>query len=243
MNPAGGLSLAGGVQILLTLLVTGLLGSVGHCLGMCGPLVILAGARYPRQGIASAPLHLLYHAGRIIVYALMGLVFGALSGALGSMTELYRLPGLLSVLIGVAVILAGLSYLGWLPFWRRSIHSGWWQRAMQRAMKTPGNTGVFLLGMLNGLLPCGLVYEALLIAASSRSPLVSGGGMLAFGAGTIPALLIFGVGAQMLSERVRRSLVWVGGVFVILVGVALVLRGVAGLGLFPELLLKRSYLC
>jgi sulfite exporter TauE/SafE len=205
---------------------------------MCGPLVILAGARYPRRGLGAAPLHLLYHAGRIFVYALLGLLFGTVSGALGSLTETYRLPGLLSILIGLAVIVAGLSYLGWLPFWRRSIHSGgWWQRAMKRVMKAPGTSGVFLLGMLNGLLPCGLVYEALLIAISSRSPLLASGGMLIFGAATMPSLVIFGVGAQMLSERVRHTLVWAGGLFVVLVGVYLVVRGAAGLGLFPELLL------
>jgi sulfite exporter TauE/SafE len=211
---------------------------------MCGPLVILAGARYPRQGIASAPLHLLYHSGRILVYGLMGFVAGALGGAVGKAATLARIPGLLSVLAGLAVILAGLSYLGWLPFWRRSIHSGgWWQQAVRQLMKTPGGRGIFLLGMLNGLLPCGLVYEALLIAAASAKPLLAGLGMLIFGGATIPALLAFGVGAQMLSVHIRQRLVWVGGIFVILVGFYLVLRGVAGMGFFPEMLFSGSFLC
>ncbi len=228
----------------IVLLLTGLAGSVGHCLGMCGPLVILAGARYPRQGIASVPLHLLYHSGRILVYGLMGVVVGALGGAVGKVAALARIPGLLSVLAGLAVILAGLSYLGWLPFWRRSIHSGgWWQQAVKQVMKTPGATGVFMLGMLNGLLPCGLVYEALLIAAASARPLVAGLGMLIFGAATLPALLAFGVGAQMLSVRIRQRLIWTGGVFMILVGFYLMLRGAAGLGFFPEMLFGLSFLC
>jgi uncharacterized protein len=237
------LSLSNGTNVIMVLLLTGLVGSVGHCLGMCGPLVILAGARYPRQGIAATPLHLLYHTGRILVYALMGIIVGAVSGEAGKITSAARIPGLLSVLVGTAVILAGLSYLGWLPFWRRSLHSGgWWQQAMKRVMKTPGSAGVFLLGALNGLLPCGLVYEALLIGATSTQPLVGGLGMLAFGAGTVPALVVFGVGAQMLSVHVRRTLVWVGGIFVILVGVDLVLRGAAGLGLFPTAVLDKVFL-
>ncbi len=231
------MSFAGGTSVLLVLLLTGLAGSLGHCLGMCGPLVILAGARYPRQGLAAAPLHLLYHAGRILVYGLMGFVAAALGAAAGKAATAARIPGILSLLIGFAVILAGLSYLGWLPFWRRSIHTGgWWQQAMQRVMKTPGNSGVFLLGMLNGLLPCGLVYEALLIAAASARPLLGGIGMLLFGAATVPTMVVFGVGATMLSAGVRQRMMWVGGIFVVLVGIDLVLRGAAGLGLLPAML-------
>lgn len=238
------MSLPGGANVFLVLLLTGLAGSVGHCLGMCGPLVILAGARYPRQGLKSAPLHLLYHAGRILVYGLLGLISGLLGGAFLKITLAARLPGLLSILVGVAVILAGLSYLGWLPFWKRSLHSGgWWQRAMKLGMKTPGGRGIFLLGGLNGLLPCGLVYEALLIAGSSGRPLVAGLGMLVFGAATIPALVVFGVGAQMLSVRVRQTLIWVGGVFVVLVGAYLVMRGMAGLGMMRQMMLAPLFLC
>ncbi len=100
-----------------------------------------------------------------------------------------------------------------------------------------------MLGMLNGLLPCGLVYEALLIAAASAKPLLAGLGMLIFGAATIPALLAVGVGAQMLSVPIRQRLVWVGGIFVILVGFYLVLRGAAGMGFFPKMLFGQSFLC
>ncbi len=231
------MSPVGGASVLVVLLLTGLVGSVGHCLGMCGPLVILASARYPRQGVAATPLHLLYHSGRILVYGLMGVVAGALGSAVGKAAEAASIPGVLSILIGLAVILAGLSYLGWLPFWRRTAHSGgWWQRATTRAMKTPGATGVFVLGCLNGLLPCGLVYEALLIAAATAHPWLAGFGMLLFGAATVPTMVAFGVGAQMLSAAIRQRLVWVGGFFVVLVGIYLVLRGFAGLGVFPSLL-------
>ncbi len=226
-----------GPSVLIVLLLTGLAGSFGHCVGMCGPLVILAGARYPRKGISATPLHLLYHSGRILIYGLMGAVAGVLGSALGRAAEAARIPGVLSVLTGLLVIMAGLSYLGWLPFWKRSIHSdGWWQHMMARTMKTPGATGVFLLGGLNGLLPCGLVYEALAIAAATAQPLVAGLGMLLFGAATIPTMVIFGVGAQMISVPLRQKMVWIGGVFVVLVGIDLVLRGAAGLGLLPAML-------
>lgn len=238
------MSLDGSFKVIAVLLLTGFAGSVGHCLGMCGPLVILAGARYPRQGISAAPLHLLYHTGRIMVYCGMGLIAGELGSAFGKAAAAARISGLLSTLIGVVIILAGLSYLGWLPFWKHSLQaSGWWARTMRAAMRTPGKRGIFFLGMLNGLLPCGLVYEGLLIVSATGNPLVAGLGMLAFGAATIPALVVFGVGAQMLSTRIRQVLIWAGGALVILVGIDLVLRGSAGLGFLPGLMVGPGRVC
>lgn len=214
------------------LLLTGLVGSVGHCLGMCGPLVILAGARYTKQGVSSTPYHLLYHGGRILIYTILGIISGALGGAIGKLAVAAKIPGVVSLIIGFLVIILGLSYLGWLPFWKRSGESnGWWQRMLKSVMKTPGAKGVLILGMLNGILPCGLVYESLFIAGASGNPWVGGLGMFLFGLATLPALVVFGVGAQMISFRVRKWLFWAGGIFVIFVGVLLIMRGVNGLGL------------
>ena len=229
--------LEGGMNLLLVLLLAGLAGSFSHCLGMCGPLVILAGARYSRRGIASIPLHLLYHTGRILVYTLMGIVAGVLGAALSRAAAVAHIPGILSLLMGGLVILAGLSYLGWLPFWKRKLHpNNWWQGAMRRAMQAPGLRGIFLLGMLNGLLPCGLVYQALSITAASAQPVLAGLGMLVFGMATIPGLVIIGVGTQFLAIATRQKLVWIGGVFVVVVGIVLIVRGLSGLGLFPSMM-------
>ena len=101
-------------------------------------------------------------------------------------------------------------------------------------VKTPGTKGVIILGALNGILPCGLVYQSLFIAGASGNPWVGTLGMFLFGLATLPALVLFGVGAQMISFKVRKWLFWTGGVFVILVGVLLIIRGVNGLGLGPS---------
>ena len=214
------------------LLLTGLVGSIGHCLGMCGPLVILAGARYPKQGVSATPYHVLYHGARILVYTVLGFISGALGGAIGKLAVAAKIPGMVSLVIGLFVVLLGFSYLGWLPFWKRSIESnGWWQRTLKSVMKTPGTKGVMILGALNGILPCGLVYQSLFIAGASGNPWVGALGMFLFGLATLPALVLFGVGAQMISFRARKWLFWAGGVFVIIVGVLLIMRGVNGLGL------------
>ena len=194
----------------------------------------MVGTRYPRQGLASAQYHVIYHAARITVYALLGFASGALGGVLGKLAFAAKIPGVVSLIIGLVVLLLGLSYLGWLPFWKRSVESnGWWQRSLKSVMKTPGVKGTLILGALNGILPCGLVYESLFIAGATGNPWIGALGMFLFGLATLPALVIFGVGAQMISVRVRKWLFWAGGVFMIFVGILLIFRGAMGLGIAP----------
>ncbi len=222
---------------LFPLLIIGLTGSLGHCLGMCGPLVLVVSSRFSRRGLKSAPDHLLYHSGRIGVYGVLGLAAGFVGQATGSILRSAHLLGLISLIFGAIVILAGLVYLGWVRVPAGQRLSIWWQSAMRRMMKMPGRRGIFLLGMLNGLLPCGLVASALLLSAATSNALLGAFGMIVFGLGTIPALLTFGLGADMLSLKWRRKLARISGVFVILVGTQLVLRGTAGLGVIGHLML------
>lgn len=217
--------------ILLALLITGLIGSLGHCLGMCGPLVLLMGARFPRQGLAAAPIHLLYHTGRITVYGLIGLAAGEIGALAWKVVPNALGPALLSLVFGAAVIFAGLAYLGWLRLPGVEKLGGWWRSLAKRVMRLPKLTGVILLGGLNGLLPCGLVYGALLTAAATGNPWLGGLGMLVFGLGTLPALLLLGVGTGVLTQSARWTMSRVSGVLVMLVGIQLMLRGAAAMGL------------
>ncbi len=224
--------------LLLALLLTGLIGSLGHCLGMCGPLVLMMGARFPRKGLAAAPLYLRYHAGRIIVYGLLGLVAGEL-GALAwranwQVSQYAAGPAWVSLALGAAVILAGLVYLGWIRLPAMEKLGGWWRSLAKRVMRLPRMSGVLLLGALNGLLPCGLVYGALLTTAATGSPWLGGLGMIIFGLGTLPALMLLGVGVGMAALSVRRALARVSGGLVMLVGMQLMLRGAAALGLLSH---------
>jgi uncharacterized protein len=216
------------------LFLSGFLGSLGHCLGMCGPLVTMFGVQVRGRRLAGLLYHLLYHAGRVGVYALFGALVGGLGSVLGLGDSFGKVAGTVSLFLGLGVVLLGLGYLGWLPLGRIEGGGAWLSRAMGWALRQGGSLRVLALGALNGLLPCGLVYSALLVAASTGGLLMGAAGMIAFGLGTLPALLVVGVGAGALSARVRQVFVRVAGLLIVLVGVQLVLRGLAGWGVVPH---------
>jgi sulfite exporter TauE/SafE len=176
------------------------------------------------------------------VYALFGALVGGVGSALGLGDSLGKVAGTVSLLLGLGVVLLGLGYLGWLPLGRIEGGGAWLSRAMSWALRQGSSVRVLALGALNGLLPCGLVYSALLVAASTGSLLMGAAGMAVFGLGTLPALLVMGIGAGALSARVRQAFVRVAGVLIVVVGVQLVLRGLAGWGVLPHLHLGRVML-
>ena len=214
---------------------TGLAISLGHCLGMCGPLVASLAAAQRGRGMRLGGMigaQLLHHLGRITSYALIGLVLATLGSAVGLAGVGRGLQAVLSLGVGALMVLIGLGLVGWLPT-RRWIESGRLAgtvvRATARLRDRAGSPSWFLLGMANGLLPCGPVYA---VAASTvvATPLAGATAMLLFGVGTIPALVIFAVGAGRLSPAIQRRFNRLAALLVILIGVQLVCRGAAALG-------------
>jgi sulfite exporter TauE/SafE len=224
------------------LLLSGLLGSLGHCLGMCGPLVLMVGLQLRARELAAFPHHLLYHVARVAIYALLGAIVGGIGSLLGLGGQLRGVAGILSLALGLVVVLLGLGYLGWLPLGRLDASVDWLSGAMGHALQRGGSLNVALLGALNGLLPCGLVYSALLVAATAGGPLPGALGMALFGVGTVAPLLVVGVGAAALGARFRQALTRVAGALIVLVGLQLALRGLAALGAVPHLHLGKLML-
>lgn len=218
------------------LALAGLVGSFGHCMGMCGPLVTMLGITTRRNG-SRLPVgdHVLYHASRISVYALLGMVAGTAGSFVRLASGLSTAAGLLSLILGVTVVALGVTSVagtGWAgrALWGGDALTG----AMSRAVKRGGVSGVMALGGLNGLLPCGLVYSALLAVAAGGSALRGGVAMIVFGAATMPVLIAVGLGASRLSSHSRAVLTNVAGALIIVVGLQLVLRGGAELSLLPH---------
>jgi sulfite exporter TauE/SafE len=225
--------------------LAGLVGGLGHCVGMCGPLVasasVLAGAagrdRAGERGAAVAAWQVAYHGGRLGVYALLGAALGAL-GSLPALTAVLRplqnwvwlAAGALMVAMGLAA--AGVPVLARLS--RRvensaaAVTAGWSERAT-RALADRGAWAALPLGMLNGLVPCGLLIPVELAALAAGSPGLGAVTMLAFGLGTLPALVAVGAAAGLLGTRGRTWMVAVGGCIVAALGVAYLVRAIGAL--------------
>ena len=151
-----------------------LLGGFGHCIGMCGGIVLAYSGKLTQNAITQKGqlviYHTLYSLGRITTYVLLG----AIVGALGSMFSVNgTLRGALFVFAGVAMILAGLSLFGKISFLIRLEHSiqnsKWYQSRFQEALSLKTPASLYILGLLNGLLPCGFVYAFLFSAAGFAS--------------------------------------------------------------------------
>jgi len=219
----------------VALLLSGMLGSLGHCLGMCGPLNLLVAAQMRESSLPALPSFSLYHASRVLAYVLLGAVVGALGSLLGLSRQLTTVGGAVSLILGIAILLFGMAYLGWLRAIPLEGSSHWWNAAVSRALRQGGERSVVLLGVLNGLLPCGLVYSALLLAASSGQAWRGALGMALFGFGTFPALLTLDLGAGAMSIRFRQVMMRLAGGVMLLVGCQLAMRGGAALHLWPHL--------
>ena len=210
------------------LFVTGLAGGAGHCVGMCGPLV--AGyAIALRNRVASLP-HLLFHLGRVTTYGIAGGVVGASGSFVRIAAWVAPFQQLLLATTGLLIALMGMSVGGWFPWARRVEGTGPFGGALagiaRRAAEAGGPGAAFPLGMAAGLLPCGLVYTALLSAARSGmeagSPVegfVRGSlAMAAFGAGTVPALFLFGRVIASVGPRLRGALAKVAAALLVISG-------------------------
>jgi sulfite exporter TauE/SafE len=184
----------------------GFLGSV-HCMGMCGGIV---GALSLNTSGKNIPIHLSYHLGRITTYAFLGFLAGLVGLWLAS-THSY-VGQVLRILSGVMLILMGGYVLGstHLLLWFEKKGGRLWQKVQPLSKNLlpvkSAKQGV-LLGLLWGLLPCGLIYSTLSWAMVAANPWHSAGLMAMFGLGNLPALLSFSAFAQQLN-RLKQTL-WV----------------------------------
>jgi uncharacterized protein len=200
----------------IALFMLGLVGT-GHCIGMCGPLVV---ALPGQTGRFSA--HLAYHAGRLITYGLIGATMGAagsglihLASAVGGdpMVWISRVQVGISLIAGLFLLFFGLSRLGfvaepqWLAFAVPNVphRMPGWRRLMSRAATQRSNLDLFIMGLFLGGLPCGLSYAAFAKALSCAGLVSGAAAALIFGLGTLPGLLAAGAGAAVFLNRFRQQ--------------------------------------
>ena len=208
--------------LLSAALITGLLGSA-HCLGMCGGIsglfAVQASVASLRNQLSKA---VAYNLGRILTYAFLGVAVAVLGKSLVS--SIPKLAAPVRLASGVLIILVGLQ----LAFgWRilapdENAGARLWKRIAPAATGLVPVESVFQalgLGLIWGCLPCGLVYSVLLLAATSAEPSSGGLIMLAFGLGTMPAMVMTGLGASRLARFMSRKR-FGAGLLIVLIGIA-----------------------
>jgi len=215
---------------LLTIISIAFLGSFGHCIGMCGGIVLAYSTikiEPASSKVSKTVAHLLYNFGRVLTYTTLGAIFGALGGVvIFSNTA----NAVLLIVAGVAMILAGLSLMGKIKFLTIIEHSisssNFYKKSFQKILHSKSNVSFFVLGMLNGLLPCGFVYFFAITAASTASPLSGALVMFIFGISTVPAMFSLGFLSSLASAtNFRNMMMSLSSVAVILYGAFTIYNG------------------
>ncbi|WP_457744877.1 sulfite exporter TauE/SafE family protein [Sulfurimonas sp.] len=215
---------------IITIVSIAFLGSFGHCIGMCGGIVLAYSTikiEPASSKISKTLAHLLYNFGRVLTYTILGVMFGALGGVvIFSNTA----NAALLIIAGIAMILAGLSLMGKIKFLTIIEHSisssNFYKKSFQKILHSKSNSSFFILGMLNGLLPCGFVYFFAITAASTASPIYGALVMFIFGISTIPAMFSLGFLSSLASATSFRNMMMsLSSVAVILYGTFTIYNG------------------
>ena len=216
------------LELITAGMALGLLGSF-HCVGMCGPLALSLPINSDNLGVKFLGT-LLYNAGRVVTYSIIGLCIGMI----GKSFALFGLQQWLSIVMGALILLyllLGKRFKNW------SIPVPGVKNLFVGLRKALGNMymsrkffSLFLIGLLNGLLPCGLVYMALAGAAASGSMTNSAIFMASFGLGTLPLMWAVAFFGNCLGTGLRISVRKAYPFVMALVACLLILRGM-GLGI------------
>lgn len=212
--------------VAISALVIGLMANL-HCLGMCGPIALAV----PVTGtdrISRVLSVLTYNGGRILMYGMIGALFGLFGEGL----SLVGMQQTASIVLGALIVLFGL-----VPYLAKRLRPGktwmfspWWRKVTAKLFGRRTYPAIFSIGLLNALLPCGVVYLALVGAVATGT--IKGGMlyMMLFGLGTLPVMTLLPLLGQVITgqwqQRIRKALPF----FAIVFGLLLIARG-AGLGI------------
>lgn len=211
-------------MLLYAAFTMGLVGSM-HCLGMCGPIAMALPVRTRHAGLKLMK-YLLYNTGRVFTYS----VIGFLAGLIGSFFVFAGLQQILSITAGLLIILS--VVIVYQPFQQPGIIRmtlplrNKIKQASTYFFQRSNGYNLLVLGMLNGLLPCGMIYAALIGAMSAGDTLSGGLFMMSFGLGTVPLMLMISIVGNILSYKWKYWLNKLNPIVACAVGALLILRGV-----------------
>lgn len=214
--------------MLLSAFILGLLGSL-HCVGMCGPIALMLPLG-DSKGLKKFVLINSYHLGRMISYGLIGFVLGSL----GKGVSLFGYQQQLSIATGVLIILFALFP----ALSKTSVFKAQWiykpisavKSALGQSLKKNKADTLLTIGFLNGFLPCGLVYMAMMGAMGNGSASMGALYMVFFGLGTAPLMTTLIYSTTLIKKALLQKIKKLIPIFVILLGLLFILRGL-GLGI------------
>ena len=217
------------------LFVIGLITSI-HCVAMCGGINLSQCIETNDLDETSKPFNIVtqrrpqpiykrslsYNAGRVISYTFIGGVVGGI-GSVFSLTGHFK--GLISIIAGILMVLMGVNMMGGFKIFRR------WNIQMPRGIRKfflgkKANRRPFIVGLLNGLMPCGPLQSMQLYALGTGSVITGSLSMFAFSLGTVPLMFGFGALSTLISKRSTHNMMKVSAVFIMVLGVILLQRGV-----------------
>ncbi|NQU35780.1 MAG: sulfite exporter TauE/SafE family protein [Bacteroidetes bacterium] len=212
-------------ELYIFALMTGIVGSL-HCIGMCGPIAIALplGNKSVTSRIVGG---ITYNIGRVITYALLGAIFGLL----GQGIEMAGLQQWASILLGIALILsvvAPVIFRGKIKLEQFFFgYAGKLIGSFRKLFEISSIPSLFLIGLLNGLLPCGLVYVAIAGAINTNDIFSGVTYMIIFGLGTIPIMLAIPLFGNLIGSAFRKKYGKVVSVFIVFLGIIFILRGLS----------------
>ncbi len=209
------------MEILITALVLGLMGSF-HCMGMCGPIALslpLRGNNFSQKITGG----LIYNLGRSSVYGMMGAFFGLIGQSFN----------MLGLQLGISVVMGSYMILSVLlpSIFKNHLHINLdfltdpLRRAIQKLFKVRSYKGMFMIGIINGLLPCGLVYLAIAGAIGTGSVILGIAFMVLFGLGTLPMMLFISWIGNVFTGTIRNRMNKMIPYLVVIIGIIFILRG------------------
>ena len=208
----------------IALFIIGILTSI-HCVGMCGGIMLSQSLSENsildrnRSKLKTLMPSILYNAGRVISYTLIG----GIVGALGSVLSLsLNMKAALQIFAGLFMVMMGLNMTGFSVFRKFNIKLPWSSCKVKNKPKAP-----FLVGILNGLMPCGPLQTMQLYALGTGSAANGALSMFLFSLGTVPLMLTFGALSGLLSKGYTKKILKMSGVLVIILGIIMGNRGLA----------------
>lgn len=211
--------------MIYTALLLGLMGSI-HCVGMCGPLVMTFAVDHQATQTGNLMRNIIYHLGRITSYAILGLIFGSIGG----LFQVVDFQKFMSIFLGVCMILAFLfsididSYIQKIGFVKTI--SERINKFIVKIISQSKRVPPYVLGLLNGILPCGLVYLALGGALASNDLKSAMAFMIFFGLGNAPVLIALACGVKVMPITNKIPVKRMFSFAMLFLGIIMIVRGI-----------------